>query len=199
MNMKPNALLFDLDGVIVNSADVWLLSLNSALKYFNHEKITLDLFNEKYWGNDVNITLNLLGLPKKALKIINETYIENIDKVEIFSDVESTLRYLKKYKKGVITNTPKEIALYLLKKFDILKYFNVIITSDDVKLGKPDPEVIIEACKILNVKPNETLIIGDTINDIKAGKKLDCEVIGLNIDADYRVNKLSEILLILNM
>ncbi len=198
MNFKPNALLFDLDGVIVNSANVWFLSLNSALKYFNRKKINLDLFNEKFWGNDVNNTLYLLGLPEKAITIVNDTYFENIDKVTIFSDVEFTLKNIKNYKMGVITNTPKKIALYLLKKFDILKYFNVVITSDDVKHGKPDPEVIIKACKFLNVQPKDVMIIGDTISDIKAGRKLECKVIGLNINADYRVNKLSKILEILN-
>jgi phosphoglycolate phosphatase len=197
MNIKPQALLFDLDGVIVDSANVWLLSLNSALKRFNHKLINLDLFNEKYWGNDVNNTLELLGLPKKALKIVNETYLKNIDLVIIFSDVKFTLKKLKNYNKGLITNTPKKIALYLLKKYDILKYFKVIITSDDVKHGKPNPDVIIKACKELNIKPNKVVIIGDTISDIKAGKNLKCKVIGLNINADYRVNKLSEILEIL--
>ena len=147
------------------------------------------------WRNN---TLNLLGLPKKAIKIVNETYLENIDRVTIFSDVKFTLKNVKNYNIGLITNTPKNIAIYLLKKFDIIKYFNVIITSDDVKHGKPNPEVIIKACKLLNVKPKDVVIIGDTISDIKAGRNIGCKVIGLNINADYRINKLSKILEILN-
>ena len=197
MEFEPTTLLFDLDGVIVNSADVWLLSLNTALEYFDHKPINLDLFNEKFWGNDVNNTLEVLGLPKKALDIVNKTYLKNIDRVEIFSDVELTLKYLKYFKKGIITNTPKIIALYLLEKFNILKYFNIIVTSDDVKYGKPNPEIIIKACKLLGVQPKEVVIIGDTINDIEAGKNLECEVIGININADYNVNKFSKILDIL--
>jgi HAD superfamily hydrolase (TIGR01509 family) len=198
MKIKPQGLLFDLDGVLVDSEKVWLLSLNQALKFFNHKLITLDLFKKRYWGNDVNNTLEILELPKKALDIVNKTYYENIDKVTIFSDVKYTLKNLKNYKIGLITNTPKNIALYLLKKFDILKYFNVAITSDDVKYGKPNPEVIIKACKELNLKTNMVVIIGDTISDIKAGKNLECKVIGLNIDADYRINKLSKIFEIIN-
>jgi HAD superfamily hydrolase (TIGR01509 family) len=197
MEFEPTTLLFDLDGVIVNSADVWLLSLNTALEYFDHKPINLDLFNEKFWGNDVNNTLELLGLPKKALDIVNKTYLKNIDRVEIFSDVELTLKYLKYFKKGIITNTPKIIALYLLEKFNILKYFNIIVTSDDVKYGKPNPEIIIKACKLLGVQPKEVVIIGDTISDIEAGKNLECKVIGININADYNVNKFSKILDIL--
>jgi len=197
MDFKPTTLLFDLDGVIVNSADVWLLSLNTALEYFDHKPINLDLFNEKFWGNDVNNTLELLGLPKKALVIVNKTYLKNIDRVKIFSDVELTLKYLKYFKKGIITNTPKKIAQYLLEKFNILKYFNIIVTSDDVKYGKPNPEIIIKACKLLDVQPKEVVIIGDTISDVEAGKNLECKVIGININADYKVNKFSKILDIL--
>ena len=131
------------------------------------------------------------------MDIVNKTYLKNIDRVEIFSDVELTLKYLKYFKKGIITNTPKIIALYLLEKFNILKYFNIIVTSDDVKYGKPNPEIIIKACKLLGVQPKEVVIIGDTISDIEAGKNLECEVIGININADYNVNKFSKILDIL--
>jgi len=198
MKFKPRAILFDLDGVIVNSENVWLISLNKTLEYYNKQDIKASIFNNKYWGNDVNNTLKVLNLPNKALEIINDFYVENIDKVEIFSDVKSTLENLNNYKKVVITNTPKNIALYLLKKFDILKYFNFIVTSDDVKYGKPHPEIIIKACDLLNINTSEVIIIGDTISDIEAGKKSNSMVIGLNIDADFRVNKLSEIIDILN-
>ena len=198
MKIKANTLLFDLDGVIVNSEKVWLSSLNNALKFYNQNQIKSETFNEKFWGNDVNNTLQVLELPEKAMEIVNKSYIENIDYVGIFPDVEQTLKNLNQFKKGVITNTPKKIALYLLNKFNILKYFDVVVTSDDVKYGKPNPEIIIKACKLLNVKINDAIIIGDTISDIKAGKNLNCIVIGINIKADYTVNKLSKILDILN-
>jgi HAD superfamily hydrolase (TIGR01549 family) len=197
MELEQNTILFDLDGVIVNSENVWLMSLNEALKYYKQKEINSNIFNKKFWGNDVNNTLELLGLPKKALDIVNKAYLKNIDSVEIFPDVVKTLKCLSHFNKGVITNTPKKIALSLLNKFDILKYFNIVVTSDDVKYGKPNPEIIIKACKLLNVQTNEVIIIGDTINDIIAGKNLDCKVIGINIKADYTVNKLSKILDIL--
>lgn len=198
MIIKPNTILFDLDGVIVESEEVWLSSLNSALRYYNQKQINPKIFNEKFWGNDVKNTLQLLELPQKAMEIVNKSYIENIDNVVLFPDVEITLKNLTQFKKGVITNTPKKIALYLLDKFNILNYFDVVVTSDDVKYGKPNPEIIIKACKLLNVQTNDVIIIGDTISDIKAGKNLNCIVIGINIEADYTVNKLSKILDILS-
>jgi len=199
MILKPIAILFDLDGVIVNSEDAWLSSLNTALEYFNNNPISLEEFNEKYWGNDVNDTLKKLGLPDEAVNIVNKAYLNNINKVTIFPDVIDTLYKLKKYKKGLITNTPKKSALSLLTKFNILKYFNIVVTSDDVKFGKPHPEIIEKACKLLNVKPFEAIIIGDTISDIKAGRSIGSTVIGIKIDADYYINRISDILKILSI
>jgi len=199
MKLKPIAILFDMDGVIVNSENAWLLSLNTALKYFKYNPISLEVFIEKYWGNDVNDTLKKLGLPNEAVNIVNKTYLDNINEVKIFPDVKDTLFKLRNYKKGVITNTPKKHALSLLKKFNILKYFNIVVTSDDVKFGKPNPEIIDKACKLLNVKSSEVIIIGDTISDVKAGRAIGATVIGIKIDADYYINNISDILKILNI
>ena len=199
MIKKPIALLFDLDGVIVDSEDAWFFSLNATLKYFNKNQISKEIFNEKYWGNDVNDTLIKLDLPNEAVKIVNNVYLDNINNVKIFPDTIDTLFKLEKYKKGLITNTPKKSALSLLKKFNILRYFNIVVTSDDVKFGKPNPEIIEKACKLLNVKPFDVVIIGDTISDVKAAKSIGSTVIGIKIDADYSINKLSEILNLLNI
>jgi HAD superfamily hydrolase (TIGR01509 family) len=199
MKFNPRAILFDLDGVIVNSENVWLISLNKTLEYYNKQNINVSIFNKRFWGNDVNNTLKVLNLPKKALDIVNDFYVENIDKVEIFSDVKSTLENLNNYKKAVITNTPKNIAVYLLIKFDILKYFDFIVTSDDVKYGKPNSEIIIKACNLLNIKTSEIIIIGDTISDIEAGKSIGSTVIGIKINADYYINKISDILKLLDL
>jgi HAD superfamily hydrolase (TIGR01549 family) len=199
MIIDPIAILFDLDGVIVNSEEIWFDSLNNALKYFNLSPINKKLFRKKYWGNDLTDTLKKLGLPYKAIDIVNKYYQNNINKVKIFPDVKDTLLKLYNYKIGLITNTPKKSSIILLKRFDILQYFDIILTSDDVKFGKPNSEIIEKACKLLNVKFNDVIIIGDTISDIKAGRSIGSTVIGLNIEADFTINSLSEIIKLLDI
>ena len=198
MKIKPTAILFDMDGVIVDSKNAWLSSLNKTLKLFHFNRISQKLFNEKYWGNDVHNTLIDLGLPDEALNLINKFYLNHIDEVNIFPDVKKTLNQLNNYKKAIITNTPKNHAYYLLKKFDIFNIFNIIVTSDDIKVGKPNPEIIIKACELLNVKKNEVIIIGDTISDINAARAIGSTVIGINIKADYYIKNLSDIFKIIN-
>jgi len=97
------------------------------------------------------------------------------------------------YKKAIITNTPRDCAKQILKKFDIETCFSHLITSDDVRKAKPDPEIIFKACERLDVSPETVLLVGDTENDVKAGKAAGCTVVGIDIDADYTIKKLSEL------
>jgi HAD superfamily hydrolase (TIGR01549 family) len=197
MKIKPEAILFDMDGVLVDSVHAWLTSLNNTLDKFNHDKITRDDFIYKYWGHDLHNTLDILGVNQSAAIICNDEYKKNLNNVKLLPDVKTTLKKLNSYKKGIITNTPRNQTDMLLKKFDLNKYFNTIITSDDVNFGKPNPEIVIKACKDLDVKPSKVFSIGDTRSDIEAGKAAGCTGIGLNIQADYTVKKISDLIDIL--
>jgi HAD superfamily hydrolase (TIGR01509 family) len=193
MKMKPSAILFDMDGVLVDSLDSWIISLNAALKAFDHKEITRDEFIEKYWGHDLNDNLKRMGLSKEIGIFCNNIYGEHLGAIKIYPDTKITLKKLKKYKKGVITNTPKECTHQILKKFDIEKYFDIVMTSDEVLRGKPYPDIVFKACSTLNVKPKNVLLVGDTDSDVKAGKTAGCTIVGINIKADYTIKRLSEL------
>jgi HAD superfamily hydrolase (TIGR01509 family) len=197
MKIKPDAILFDLDGVLVDSVDAWLTSLNIALTQFNHKVISRDDFIENYWGHDLHDTLNFMGVDQRAVVVCNSLYEKNLNEVKLYPNVKSTLQKLNSYKKGVITNTPKYQTNIILKKFDLNKYFDAVITSDDVSYAKPDPEIVFKACKLLNVNPEGVIMIGDTKSDIEAGKAAGCKIIGMNIKTDYNIRKISELTKIL--
>ena len=112
---------------------------------------------------------------------------------------KETLQKLNQYKKSIITNTPKDCAVQILKKFDIEKYFEFLLTSDDVKMAKPDPEIVLKSCKMLNVNPRDVVLVGDTESDVKAGRGAGCKVIGINVDADYIIKSLSELTSLINL
>ena len=193
MKIKPEAILFDLDGVLVDSVDAWLTSLNIALRQFNHKTITKYDFINNYWGHDLNDTLNLIGADQRAAETCNNLYGKNLNKVKLYPNVKYTLEKLNGYKKGIITNTPKELTNIILEKFNLKKYFRAVVTSDDVIYAKPNPEIVFKACKILNVEPRRVIMIGDTKSDIDAGKTAGCTVIGMKIKADYYIRKISEL------
>ncbi|MBC7110413.1 MAG: HAD-IA family hydrolase, partial [Archaeoglobi archaeon] len=80
------------------------------------------------------------------------------------------------------------------------KFFDVIVTGDEVKAGKPHPEIILRACELLGVSPKEVVLVGDTQSDVIAGKSAGCRaVIGVGTEADFKISSLKELLEILKI
>ncbi len=193
MKLAPSAILFDMDGVLVDSLDSWWKALNSALKKFKHQELTRDEFIKTYWGHDLKANLKRLQLNPEVAQFCNITYGNHIDYITIYPDTMSTLKQLTSYKKAVITNTPTDCARQILRKFGIERYFEAIITSDDVVKAKPDPEIVFKACERLGVDVKTVVLVGDTESDVKAGRAARCTVVGLNITADITIQRLSEL------
>ncbi len=191
--IKPSAILFDMDGVLVDSLDSWWNALNYSLKHFKHKTISKKEFIEKYWGHDLFYNLNKMKLPEKVGLFCNEVYYKYVDKIKLYPYVKETLEKLESYKKSIITNTPKKCTNQILKNFELEKYFDFVITSSDVSIAKPDPEIVIKSCEKLNVKPETTVLVGDTDSDIKAGKAAGCTVIGVKIKGDYLIEDISKL------
>jgi len=193
MKLKPDAILFDLDGVLVDSFDAWLASLNDSFTILKRKEISREEFLEIYWGYDLYSNIKRMNLPENVGELCNKKYEEHIEKVKIIPNAKQVLEKLKDYKKAIITNTPRSSAIKVLKKFYIYKEFDFVLTSDDVRIAKPDPEIVLKSCRKLKIDPRKALLIGDTESDVNAGKAAGCKVIGINIDADYKVENISEI------
>ena len=182
-----------MDGVLIDSLDSWWHALNDALKRFKHQEITRDEFITTYWGHDLRENLKRLKLNPEVAVFCNITYGDHINDIILYPDTKSTLQHLTSYKKAIITNTPMDCARQILSKFTIMSYFETIITSDDVKKAKPDPEIVFVACERLGVDPTTVLLVGDTDSDVKAGKAAGCTVVGLRIHADITIQRLAEL------
>lgn len=193
MRLSPDAILFDMDGVLVDSLDSWWKALNSALQRFKHQEITREEFQRTYWGHDLKANLTRLQLNPEVASFCNITYGNHLDSIHIYPDTTSTLQKLSSYTKAIITNTPTDCARQILKKFSIGQYFQEIVTSDDVKKAKPDPEIVFTACERLGVDAKTVILVGDTESDVKAGQAAGCTVIGLNILADITIQRLSDL------
>ncbi len=193
MKLNPSAILFDMDGVLIDSLDSWWMALNSAMKMNNHVGITRDEFIQRFWGHDLRDNLENRGLSLEILYFCNAIYENYVGSVKIYPDTYETLEQLTQYKKAIITNTPKDCTKHILKQFALQQYFLTIVTSDDVAKGKPNPEIVFKACEQLKVDPKKTILVGDTQSDVQAGRQAGCFVIGLNIPADLTIQRLAEL------
>ena len=193
MKMKPDAILFDMDGVLIDSLDAWWKSLNQALTAYNYEEITREVFVKYYWGHDLYDILEMKGLNPEIEKYCNKIYSRHINEIKIYTDTKETLVKLEKYRKAIITNTPHDCTKQILKRFDIKQFFPVVITCNDVRKAKPDPEAVFKACDSLKVSSKSVLLVGDTKSDVRAGRAAGSTTIGINIEADFTISKLSEL------
>ena len=196
---RPSAILFDMDGVLVDSLDAWWKALNQALKKYGYDEVTRDEFIKKYWGHDLFDNLKTMNAPLELGLFCNKVYVRYVEDVEIYPETKNVLQRLSMYRKSVITNTPRDSAFRILDKFDIRRFFEYVLTSDDVSRSKPDPEIVLKSCELLKVDPESVVLVGDTPSDVIAGRKAGCKVVGINVDADIRVERLSDVVDVLEL
>lgn len=203
------AILFDLDGTLLDTNSLIL----SSFKYTYKTHLDIDVSDHeiiKYFGEPLRKTLGRYSNDK--LDDMLETYIkfnyENHDNMTVIMEgVDNTLKSLvsKGIKLGVVTSKREVMARKGLNLFDIEKYFNTVVTPEMTTKHKPDPDPIYKACNILNIKPNESIMVGDSSFDILCGKNAGSKTCLVNYTLldkneivkykpDYSVDKIQDIL-----
>jgi HAD superfamily hydrolase (TIGR01509 family) len=193
-----DAILFDLDGVLINSFESWYQAFIRMLRAFGRKELSRETFEAKCWGPDLRHNLGALQLGEDAAAYCVQEQIKLIALIELFPGAEEVVRQTRekyKFKVGLVTNTPRENVDKILAHFQLSNHFDVVMTGDDVKKGKPDPEMVITACERLNVKPDRVILVGDTKADYHAGKAAGSFVIGVgsNSAGDLHLEQLSEL------
>jgi len=196
--IKLKAVIFDLDGVIIDSFDLWFRVFNKLREKHKLKAYTIAQFKKNVWGGSVdndaknhfnNIDVN--DLKKEYLKLI----IKNISESKLLSNAIEVLNKIKKkgLKVGLITNNFTSFVEKVLEHHKIKNKFDAIITADDVEKPKPNAEGIFKLCKKLNLRPDETILVGDSVYDVQAGQAAGCFVIGLEVHGDLIISELKDL------
>lgn len=195
--MSIKLIVFDLDGVLVDTKPYHYESLNLALSKIWGETISEKEHLEIYDGLSTKQKLKLLsdkrGLPEilhneiwKFKQEITESSIgENIRPNELLTEVFSKLKNLG-YKIAVATNSIRKTTEIILKQLKLIDFIDFTLTSDDVDLGKPNPEIYLRCVILSHLSPNEILILEDSIHGKEAAIKSGCNL--LPIDSLKEVN-----------
>ena len=194
---KVKAVLFDLDGTLVDSFEAWFHTFNDGLKHFSLRTLSRIEFAKDFGAPIENdIKKHFIGKTIEEVKNMhNSNFMKWKNYVKLNQQSKTILKNLKRreIKLGLISNSTKFIINAILKHYKIKNYFEVIITLDDVKRRKPAPDMILKACKMLKVKPENTILVGDTKNDMIAGRRAGCITVGYKINGDYEISKLNEV------
>ncbi|WP_149303988.1 beta-phosphoglucomutase [Pareuzebyella sediminis] len=207
--MKKNGFIFDLDGVIVDTAKYHYLAWkNLANKLgFEFTEEQNELFKGVSRKRCLDILLQIGGVTATQKQFdhwMGEKnkeylqYIENMDASEILSDVPKVLHFLKEKNIQMAVGSASKNARPILEKVGLISYFNTIIDGNNVTKAKPDPEVFLLAAQELGVRPQECVVFEDAVAGIQAAKNASMTSIGIGdakilAEANYNFRDFTEI------
>lgn len=174
-------IVFDFDGVIINSHEVQMRALETAYRAVIGEgDIPYDGFF-RLSGDSLENIFTFLGFPLKMLSIYRDYSKHNVSLIKMHDGFFEILQEVKSKNCFAILCTGKERlrTCDILKNLSIEHYFDAIICSDDVKRPKPHPESIYIAMDRYKIKRENMIMIGDGINDIKCAQKAGIESVGV--------------------
>ena len=177
--MNTKAFIFDLDGVIVDTAKyhylAWLKIANELGIEFTHEHNELLKGVSRVRSLDIILGLGNVEASQedknKWLVQKNEDYLSylvDMDESEILPGVMPVLQYLKEQNQLIALGSASKNARPILEKTGTLAYFNAIVDGNDVSNAKPDPEVFLIAAKLLGKKPEDSIVFEDSVAGIQA-------------------------------
>ncbi len=175
---KPAAVIFDMDGVLVDSMPYHFIAWYEALQPLGIRVSAFEVYEREgeRWEKSLRDFITQGGL-KPTPELIRKVFLRRrrifrkYFKRTIFSGVEECLCALKKKGLilGIVTGTPMPQLKKILPR-KIRSYFDTIVTGDSVKKGKPHPEPFLKAAKNLNLKPFQCLVIENAPLGIKSAK-----------------------------
>ena len=182
-NMRPKAILFDVDGTILPFDGV-VKHLQDACRHFNVRVLTKKEILKYAIGYKITESVPVL-IPetrkfiKKFANYYRDQYNSDVKNIKPFPYLKEIFDWIKKkkIKIGIVT-TKTSLQSRITLEYYKLPY-DVIIGNDNVKKRKPHPEPVLKACRILKVNPEECIFFGDHPFDMQAAKAADCTAVGV--------------------
>src|SRR5215475_10047773 len=209
--LKLKALVFDLDGTLIDSKMDLVNSVNATLRELKREALPTDLV-ASYVGSGAPTLRrrSLGGNPsaeelRRALAFFLVHYEEHkLDKTRLYPGVQETLAELKSLPMSVLTNKPVKISLKILEGLGVAQYFRTIYGGNSFETKKPDPAGAKQILSELSVAAPEAVMVGDSEVDVQTARNSGMRSVIVNFGfgihdraahpADVYVNRFEELL-----
>ncbi|WP_166967290.1 beta-phosphoglucomutase [Yeosuana marina] len=199
--MNKKGFIFDLDGVIVDTAKYHFLAWKKLANSIGVD--FTEIQNEQLkgvsrieslqkilkWGNK---TLSEAEF-NRLMSMKNEDYLSYIDKMnrsEILPDVTKILDFLIENNQPIALGSASKNAPEILNKVNLFNQFNAIVDGNAVTKAKPDPEVFLKAAEAIQIKPEDCIVFEDSVAGIQAANAANMISVGIGekqvlFEADY--------------
>lgn len=198
--MKINAVVFDMDGVLIDAREWHYEALNRALGHFGY---TISRFDHlvTYDGLPTRHKLEMLsrerGLPRSLHNFLNglkQNYTMEIVharcKPTFQHEFALSRLHAEGYKLAVASNSIQNTVDVMMDKADLTRYLQVRMSNECVTRGKPDPEIYLKTFEQLGVTPDETLVIEDNEKGIKAATEAGANVMPVREPTDVTYDRI---------
>jgi beta-phosphoglucomutase len=195
-------ILFDLDGTLVESKLYHYHAFAKALLDYDIE-LSLEYHSNNLEGLPSIEKLYILEEDYPVLKTHREEILKNKQELTrefIETDISENPLLINFFKGinpniriGLCSNAKGETVHLILGKLNLLKQFEILLSRDDVKKGKPDPEIYIKGMELLNLKPEETLIFEDSPRGVESAERSGAIVYEVSSPEDFNPELLSEL------
>lgn len=182
--------IFDLDGVIVDTAKYHYLAWRSLAERLGFEFTEAD--NERLKGvsrvESLKILLEIGGVETseaERLKMAEEKnkeyieYISQLEPSEILPGAKEYLQQLRQQGVKIALGSASKNAVFILDRLGIAELFDAVIDGTKVSKAKPDPEVFLAASRALDLVPADCVVFEDAAAGVEAGKAAGCSVVGI--------------------
>lgn len=169
--------IFDMDGTLIDSEPLHfeaarevIASQGKIFTFEMHEKY-MGTTEEHFWKSivkELKIDAPYKSLMGKKEGIFKERIKEEGTAFE--GVIPLVLKLYKETSLAIASSSPRHVVKLILQKLKIREYFSVIVSGDDIKRTKPDPEIYLKAASLLNTNPKNCLVVEDSINGVRAAK-----------------------------
>lgn len=189
--MKEKLVIFDLDGVLVNACEWHRVALNDALRGACAQEISkeehIDMFNGLPTRVKLKMLVELGRIPETSCDLVYDTkQAKTVEVIEKYATIrkEKQIMISRLKEAGVkvacYTNSIRETAELMLEKTGILELFDYVLTNQDVKMPKPDPEGYLFLMEHFGISKENTLIIEDSPKGVQAATSSGARTIKVN-------------------
>ena len=198
---KPEMVLIDLDGTLVDSVPDLAYCVDETMKALGMP-IRGEAKVRNWVGNGVPRLIQRAlidqldgeadaDLYAKAAPIFMALYADNASKrSQLYPSVMEGLQWLKDQgiRIGCVTNKDAQFTLKILKDLGLSDFFEIVISGDTLPLKKPDPAPLLHGAKFFGIAPENAMMIGDSISDVKASRAAGFSIICMSYGYNHGVD-----------
>ena len=207
MNKFFNGFIFDIDGTLTSTNELIFASFNHIAKKYLNRTFTDEEIVSLFGPTEDVILREWCGDKfEEAKEVYYKFYSDNHHMAFIHEGMIEILDYLKfnGFPLGIFTGKGRRAALITLQKIGAEKYFDLIVTGDDVENHKPSAEGILKFVNQFGLKKEKVLMIGDSVGDVKASKEAGVKIASVlwdshreekvkSMNSDYYFNSVEEL------